>query len=124
MKTIYLNIKALTKKNQITDLCSKLGIETKTILPSDLTKTILCITKGSVPGMPEKLPVKVPIMYDMPELIIFSGFEEQDVQAFLKEFKNHNIERVPLKCVVTPYNLCWSLYDLIEHLKEEAKCNS
>ena len=69
--------------------------------------------------MPDSLPVKIPIMYELPELIIFSGFEETEVRTFLNEYKQWGIEKVSLKCMVTPFNLTWSLYDLVEHLKEE-----
>ncbi|MBR4341094.1 MAG: DUF3783 domain-containing protein [Lachnospiraceae bacterium] len=69
--------------------------------------------------MPDTLPVNIPIMYDLPELLVFSGFEEADVRSFLTEYKQKGIEKIPLKCMITPYNLSWSLFDLVEHLKEE-----
>jgi len=118
-KTLFLNIKNEEKKEKIQELCTSLNLETKKLSASDLNKTILRITKGSIPGMPDTLPVNIPVMYELPELVIFSGFEETDVKAFLSEYKNRGIEKVPLKCMVTPFNLSWTLYDLIEHLKEE-----
>ena len=64
--------------------------------------------------------VSIPQLYTMPELIIFSGFDENSLNEFLKAYKAKGIEKVQLKAVITPYNLNWTLYDLIEHLKEEA----
>ena len=118
-KTLFINIKSEGKKKSIQELCSSLNIESKSVTPSDLNKTILRITRGSIPGMPDTVPVNIPVMYEPPELIIFSGFEETDVRAFLSEYKAKGIEKVSLKCMVTPFNLSWSLYDLVEHLKEE-----
>ena len=118
-KTLYYNIKNDNKKIGTLELCEQLGIETIPIRSSDLNKTLLCITRGSIPGMPDTLPVNIPIMYDLPELLVFSGFEEADVRSFLTEYKQKGIEKIPLKCMITPYNLSWSLFDLVEHLKEE-----
>lgn len=59
-------------------------------------------------------------MYNMPDVMIFRGFDETELKSFLSEYKNAGIEKVALKAMVTPYNVVWTLYYLIEHLKEEA----
>ena len=120
MKTLFLNVSAADKRKSIEELSSFLGLKTEYISNKDLDKTVLTITRGSVPGMPDRVPVQIPLMYNLPEIIIFSGFEEDEVRVFLSEYKSRGIERIALKCMVTPFNIGWSLFKLVEHLKEEA----
>jgi len=117
MKTIFIHITNTNKLNSIKDLCSKLGIQIETIGNKDLGRSILSIISGD-----EKLPAKIdiPLMYNMPDVMIFRGFDETELKSFLSEYKNAGIEKVALKAMVTPYNVVWTLYYLIEHLKEEA----
>lgn len=116
MKTIFIHITDTNKLNSIKDLCSKLDIQIESIGNKDLGRSILSIISGD-----EKLPAKIdiPPMYNMPEVLIFQGFDETDLKSFLSEYKNAGIEKVALKAMVTPFNIVWTLYDLIEHLKEE-----
>ncbi|MCR4624997.1 MAG: DUF3783 domain-containing protein [Lachnospiraceae bacterium] len=117
MRTIFIHINDTNKLNSIKDLCSKLGIQIETIGNKDLGRSILSIISGD-----EKLPAKIdiPLMYNMPDVMIFRGFDETELKSFLSEYKNAGIEKVALKAMVTPYNVVWTLYYLIEHLKEEA----
>ena len=117
MKTIFIHITDTNKLNSIKDLCSKLGIQIESIGNKDLGRSILSIISGD-----EMLPAKIdiPPMYNMPEVMIFKGFDETELKSFLNEYKKAGIEKVALKAMVTPYNVVWTLYYLIEHLKEEA----
>ena len=117
MRTIFIHINDTNKLNSIKDLCSKLGIQIESIGNKDLGKTILSIISGD-----EKISAKIdiPLIYNMPEVMIFRGFDESELKNFLSEYKNAGIEKVALKAMVTPYNVVWTLYNLIEHLKEEA----
>ena len=63
---------------------------------------------------------KAPALYNMPELMIFNGFDSQTLDGFLNMYKMTGLPKIPLKAVVTPYNIKWTLYELIEHLKEES----
>jgi hypothetical protein len=117
MKTIFIHIIDQGKLNSIKELCTKLGIQIESIGNKDLGRSILSIISGD-----EKLPAKIdiPPMYNMPEVMIFMGFDETELKSFLNEYKKAGIEKVALKAMVTPYNVVWTLYYLIEHLKEEA----
>lgn len=117
MKTIFIHIIDQGKLNSIKELCTKLGIQIESIGNKDLGRSILSIISGD-----EKLPAKIdiPPMYNMPEVMIFKGFDETELKSFLNEYKKAGIEKVALKAMVTPYNVVWTLYYLIEHLKEEA----
>ena len=116
MKTIFIHIIDQGKLNSIKELCTKLGIQIESIGNKDLGRSILSIISGD-----EKLPAKIdiPPMYNMPEVMIFQGFDEPELKSFLTEYKSAGIEKVTLKAMVTPYNIVWTLYNLIEHLKEE-----
>ena len=122
MKTVYAHINNTNKLDSIKGLCAKLNIRIESVGNNDLDRPILNIVSGD-----EKLNVSpgisttsnIPPMYNMPEVLIFQGFDEPELKYFLSEYKSAGIEKVALKAMVTPYNLVWTLYDLIEHLKEE-----
>ena len=115
---LYLKIDNPEKLTAIETLCKDIGAEYETISYKDLNRNLLEIVSGGIGN--NKGTSSVPMVYTMPELIIFSGFAEENLDRFLKEYKTRGIEKVLLKAVVTPYNLNWSLYDLIEQLKSEA----
>lgn len=133
MKTIFIHIIDPVKYNSIIELCSKLDIKTESVTNRDLERTVLDIisqdnikvNKGIKPanGMflskDNTASLSIPLMYNMPEVMIFKGFDETELKSFLTEYKSAGIEKVTLKAMVTPYNIVWTLYDLIVHLKEE-----
>ena len=115
---LYLKIDNPDKLTAIETLCKDIGAESETVSYKDLNRNLLDIVSGGAGNTTGNS--SVPIVYTMPEIIIFSGFGEDNLDRFLKEYKTRGIEKVKLKAVVTPYNLNWSLYDLIEQLKSEA----
>ena len=134
MKTIFAHILSTDKFNSIKEFCTKLDIKLVTVGNNDLGRTVLDIisegdtslSKGTKPmggvllSMDNAASVYIPLIYNMPEVMIFKGFEETELKNFLNEYKKAGIEKVALKAMVTPYNVVWTLYYLIEHLKEEA----
>ncbi len=122
MKTVFAYINNTNKLDSIKGLCAKLNIRIEPVGNKDLGRPILNIVSGD-----DKLNVSPGIsstpnilsMYNMPEVMIFQGFDETDLKSFLSEYKNAGIEKLALKAMVTPFNIVWTLYDLIEHLKEE-----
>ena len=126
MGIIYLNIINKEKLSAIKKLCESLKIEVKNIGYSDLNRTILDIIAAQPVMLNNKTNInggtvsKVPPLFLMPEVILFNGFNDESLQGFLAAYRKAGIEKVALKAVVTPYNITWTLYDLIEHLKEES----
>ena len=122
MKTVFAHINNTNKLDSIKELCAKLKIRIEPVGNKDLGRPILNIVSGD-----DKLNVSsgistgsnIPPMYNMPEVLIFQGFDESELKSFLSEYKSAGIEKVALKAMVTPFNIVWTLYDLIEHLKEE-----
>lgn len=122
MKTVFAHINNTNKLDSIKGLCAKLNIRIEPVGNKDLGRPILNIVSGDdklnvSPGI--STTTNIPPMYNMPEVMIFQGFDETDLKSFLSEYKNAGIEKVALKAMVTPFNIVWTLYDLIEHLKEE-----
>lgn len=126
MEALYIHTENIKKRSAIEKLCENLEIKVKEIGYSDLYRTVLDIV-ASVPIMfNNKTNIKggtvskVPPLFLMPEVILFNGFNDESLQGFLAAYRKAGIEKVALKAVVTPYNITWTLYDLIEHLKEES----
>ena len=107
-------------------LCESLKIDVKSIGYHDLNRTVLDIIAAQPVMSNNKTNInggtdsKVPPLFLMPEVILFSGFNEGALKGFLAAYRQAGIEKVALKAVITPYNITWTLYDLIEHLKEES----
>ncbi|MCR4993769.1 MAG: DUF3783 domain-containing protein [Lachnospiraceae bacterium] len=134
MKTIFAHIIDTDKLNSIKDLCAKLDINIELVGNNELGRTVLDIiseddtklskgiksANGVIISNDNTASLNIPLMYNMPEVMIFKGFDEQKLKYFLNEYKKAGIEKVALKAMVTPYNVVWTLYYLIEHLKEEA----
>lgn len=134
MKTIYAHIIDTDKLNSIKDLCAKLDINIELVGYNELGRTVLDIiseddtklskgiksANGVIISNDNTASLNIPLMYNMPEVMIFKGFDEQKLKFFLNEYRQAGIEKVELKAMITPYNVTWTLYFLIEHLKKEA----
>ncbi len=116
MEKIGLYCKDSLKQKQIEEIATLLKIKVFAITPQDLSKSV-----GSLAGI-SKTPgkkVTVPVFYNMPEILLFSGINDKKLDTFLASYKMKNIEPISLKAVVTMYNCNWSLFELIEELKKE-----
>lgn len=131
MSTIFVNIPNEEKKNGISLVCQRLGIEMRVIgneyLNVCLGDIIIALSGENRTGKAIKInnnqvesAAKAPALYNMPELMIFNGFDSPALDGFLNMYKMTGLPKIPLKAVVTPYNIKWTLYELIEHLKEES----
>ena len=131
MSTIFINIPNEEKKNGISLICQRLGIEVRVIgneyLNVCLGDIIIALSVENKVGKTVKIKktpsdntVNAPTLYNMPEIMIFNGFDSQALDGFLNMYKISGLSKIPLKAIVTPYNIKWTLYELIEHLKEES----
>ncbi|MDE7476627.1 MAG: DUF3783 domain-containing protein [Lachnospiraceae bacterium] len=108
------------KKIQMEVLGMGMSIATKPLKPSDLNTQV-----GVLIGMKNITPIdpaqieKVPAIFCMPEIIIFSGIENKKLDEFLLSYKNIGLTPTKLKAVVTPKNVNWTLYQLIRELSSE-----
>lgn len=108
------------KKIQLEVIGMSMSIETKQLKPSDLNTQV-----GKLIGLKEIVPLdltkieKPPIIFCMPEIIIFSGIPNKKLDEFLLSYKNVGLTPTKLKAVVTPRNINWTLYQLIKELSAE-----
>lgn len=120
MYNIYLYIPDEDKREGIISLCEKLMLSYSYLASADINKSIAEITDIKLPNN-KKSNAKAPALYFLPELMLFNAVPDALLDKFFDEYKKAGIPKVKLKAVVTPYNLSWTLYELAEHLKEEAK---
>ena len=120
---IYFYTKDITKKEIVIKIAASIGAQYTELKASQADNTV-----SSIVGLPQlrlsdniNYP-KAPPLWSMPELIIFFGIPDKHLDTFLAEYKKSGLESIRLKAIVTPTNLSWTIYQLTEHLKEEAKC--
>lgn len=53
------------------------------------------------------------------EMLVFCGFSGDDLDLFLKLYRETGLEPVPLKAMITPHNINWSAVELFAELMEE-----
>ena len=53
------------------------------------------------------------------EMLVFQGFEPEELREFLNGFSRDGIGRVDLKAVLTPDNWTWTSCELYDALKQE-----
>lgn len=114
MKKIYIYCLDQNKHKQICELSNELNLETSDLQYSDLNKTIKDIINNN-----DKEVVKVPASYQMEEMLLFYNLSENELNDFLKKYRQNGIQPISLKAVVTEYNYEWSLYELMNQLKQE-----
>lgn len=114
---IYAYSSSPERLEVIKNVATKIGQNFKMISQSQLNDPVAQITGGM------KVPCKsrkAPPLYILPEIIIFAGLKDKELDKFYDTYKLTNQTSVRLKAVVTPYNMSWSLYELVEELKKEA----
>lgn len=108
------------KKIELEVIGMSMSIATKQLKPSDLNTQV-----GKLAGLKNITPLdltqieKPPVIFCMPEIIIFSGILNKSLDEFLLSYKNIGIPPTKLKAVTTPKNINWTLYQLIRELSSE-----
>lgn len=116
---ILSHVKNKEKEKQLQKLCNRLQITNIRIGQQDAGKELgeLCGIYRETKGTHEPAP----FLYQVPELLIFSGIPEKMLEIVLTEYRKEEIEPVALKAIVTPYNIGWTVYELsLELAKEHA----
>ena len=126
---IFMYIPDADKRRQIEALCRVLKTETGDLSYEDRNtplKDLLGLKDTAFTGMEEAIRGSrketgkcAPPFWKMPELLLFSGLPDAKLNAFLKAYREAGIPPVPLKAVVTPYNLFWPPYELACELDRE-----
>jgi hypothetical protein len=112
------------KKIQLEVLALSLSIPTRELKAADLNEQVGTLAgiknMASKGGTPLLETEKIPALFSMPEVIIFSGVPNAKLDEFLYSYKNVGLTPTKLKAVVTPKNASWSLYKLIMEISQEA----
>ena len=116
-RTILMYIANESKRKQIEALCARLSITAKQLKPSDMNNTVGGLV--GIKGIGGQKNINIPFGYMLPELMIFSGIDDKKLDVFLESYRNEGIEKVELKAIVTPHNIKWTLYELVQELKKE-----
>ena len=109
------------KKIQMEVLGMSMSLTTKQLKPSDLNAQV-----GVLAGLKDIAPPdlsqeeKVPAIFCMPEIIIFSGIPDKKLDEFLFSYRKVGLTPTKLKAVTTPKNVNWTLYHLIRELSSES----
>ncbi|MDY3251247.1 MAG: DUF3783 domain-containing protein [Candidatus Choladocola sp.] len=121
-KTLLFHTDDTKKDQQTAQLCRQLGVEVRKLKQEDLGRRV-----GDLAGIvmkvgknsPEDAQEVIPVGYNLPEVMIFSGFTDEALDEFLAGYRHAGIAPVGLKAVVTPYNCQWTVYSLVRELIRE-----
>lgn len=107
----------LEKKNQGSpQYCSKNRIQIKEISRKDYNQKL-----GALAGIQGFAKEKV--IYNGPdfplEMIVFSGIDSAQIDSFLADYKQTGAQTVPLKAIITPQNIFWTVEALFKELWKE-----
>ena len=53
------------------------------------------------------------------EMIVFSGIDSAQIDSFLADYKQTGAQPVPLKAIITPQNIFWTVETLFKELWKE-----
>lgn len=112
---ILMHIDSGNKAAAVHRVAGQIGETVKTIGYKELNRTLLSLHTGK----PVTKEVKLPPLYQMPELLVFIGMPEARLDQFLDAYKAAGIEPVALKAMATLHNSNWTVFELIEALKAE-----
>lgn len=104
------------KEAKIRDLCGELGMEAVVVEPKQYLEPLGML--AAVPGIPRSGKVYQGMVMPM-EMMIFSGINQDFLDIFLQKYKEHAIEPIALKAVLTPTNIFWNTKQLQEELWKE-----
>lgn len=116
---ILLHINDKSKEQQILRLCSAMKLPVRRLSEKDAGKTVGLLAGIKTDKRTGGNGGAVPMLYTLPDCIIFAGVADKVMDDFLARYKSNGIEPTGLKAVVTIHNMNWSLYELLEELKKE-----
>lgn len=106
------------KKIRLKTICLRIGADIFEIAPCDYNQQLgyLAGRKGFV-----KSPIKATGLPLPKEMMVFEGFDSDDLDVFLEAYKKEGLAPIALKAVVTPVNANWTAMQLsFELIKEHA----
>ena len=109
------------KTSQIKALCNRMQI---VVVP--VKDTMWGQSLGSLAGIKgiaqtSPAPSAVPLSFASPsmEMMVFSGIPSNELDSFLANYREAGIPIIPLKAIITPYNIFWNANQLYQELQKE-----
>ena len=116
-KILFYGIEPGSPKGQeLAELC-----RAQNILWEEVPSHRLGDPLGLLAGLSGFSPSAAPWEKETParEAMVFCGLEQEDLDAYLSGYAAAEIEKIPLKAVLTPHNVAWTAEQLYEELMEE-----
>ena len=105
------------KEQLIKNCCASVGAGYRRMFPSDHKKTLGSL--AGIAGIPAKTAADSMGEKIEQEMLIFSGFDSEALEAFLELYRMQGIGKVDYKATVTMYNVFWTPEMLYQELKKE-----
>ena len=105
------------KEQLIKSCCASVGADYRRMLPSDHKKTLGSL--AGITGIPAKTTAGSMGEKIEQEMLVFSGFESEVLEAFLELYRTQGIEKIDYKATVTIHNIFWTPEMLYQELKKE-----
>ena len=104
------------KRRAVRSIAQKNRIQIKEISRKDYNQKL-----GALAGIQGFAKEK--IIYNGPdfplEMIVFSGIDSAQIDTFLADYKQTGAQPVPLKAIITPQNIFWTVEALFKELWKE-----
>lgn len=101
---------------QIQKVCNKFNISIQKVEPRQYGENLGAL--AGISGM--KATGKAYIGAELPsEMMIFSGIDSDTLDDFMAEYKKTGISSIPLKAVLTPFNVSMSVGEIYQELVKE-----
>lgn len=115
-QTILLFEMEENKEKQIAALCQKLNIRVVHVAKEDYGQKLGCL--AGIQGFGREAArcqgKGIPA-----EMLVFSGMDSEQVDEFLKEYKEAGIAPIGCKAIITPNNVFWTAEELFRELLQE-----
>lgn len=104
------------KEEKIRELCKKQGIQLSKVPRKDYGQKIGYL--AGIKGFPREN--KVYRGEEFPaEMLVFSGMDSEQLDAFLKAYRESGISPIGCKGILTPNNVFWTAEELFRELWKE-----
>lgn len=108
------------QRNALSLLCESENAALMEIPEKDYGKTLGALAK--IAGFPAKPPIEMQNHKMCPvsrPMMVFCGFEQEELHGFLARYRQMQAEPVELKAMMTMHNIFWTPGMLQKELKEE-----
>lgn len=115
MKILLFNT-ASEKERQIRKICSGQGIQISKVLQKDYGQKLGYL--AGIQGFPRENKIYRGREL-LGEMLVFSGMDSEQLDVFLKAYRESGIPPIGCKGILTPHNVFWTAEELFRELWKE-----